>query len=97
MQLLLATSETQGEADGDYFWSTPGEIVQPPTFVCHAYPSSCGCDRAWAGLESRGACTTAVVAETDLTPHELRQAVHREGPLPRELIIRGPGAPAIRE
>ena len=49
MRVLLSTTDTQGDAADDYFWSTPGESSRT-TFVCRL-PSRCGCDRAWADLD----------------------------------------------
>ena len=83
MKILVSTTETQGAEEGDFFWGTVGEIVQFPTFVCHAYPSACGCDRAWSGIDSSQATTSAIVAEIDLTRGEvvrlLQEALVRSG------------------
>lgn len=66
MQVLVATEETQGDRSDDYSWATPGELVMFG-LICAAdlrgTGRGCGCGRAFAGLHSARATTTAVVAE----------------------------------
>lgn len=64
MHVLVATEDTQGERNDDYSWATPGELV---TFgaVCardlRGTDRGCGCGRAFSGLHSERATTTAAV------------------------------------
>lgn len=66
MRVLVATERTQGEKDDDYSWATPGELVMFGV-VCasdlRGTGRGCGCGRAFAGLHSERATTTAEVAE----------------------------------
>jgi hypothetical protein len=81
MRVLVATSETQGERDGDYCWTVEGEMVRLPGLTC-ADPG-CGCNKGWAGLSSSRATTTCKVVERDLDASELlatfTDAFAREG------------------
>jgi hypothetical protein len=68
MRVIVATTKTQGQRPGDYFWAVEGELVLVPTLEC-CEPARCGCGRGFAGLASHRACTTAEVVERgDLTP-----------------------------
>jgi hypothetical protein len=61
MKVLVATTETQSARDDDFCWTVAGELVVVPLVTC-ASPT-CGCDRAFAGLASSKATTTAMVAD----------------------------------
>ncbi|GHJ58842.1 hypothetical protein NOK12_13600 [Nocardioides sp. OK12] len=78
MKVLVATSSTQGEVDGDYSFCVPGEILWI-TMVCDTdrlYPEKgCGCGRGFGGLTSHRATTTAEVADLDITEADLGLAV----------------------
>jgi hypothetical protein len=79
MKLLTATREGQGERDGDFCHAVEGELVLV-WFVCatdrdHPGDGRCGCGRAFAGMSSLRATTTALVRDLDLTHDELRLAV----------------------
>lgn len=67
MKLLTATGRTQGWRDNDFNWCIEGELVMPPTMVCARDQDDpdggCGCGRAWAGLSSHRATTTAAVQD----------------------------------
>lgn len=67
MRLLTATGRTQGWRPNDFNACIEGELVMPPTMVCARDQDdpdgACGCGRAWAGLASHRATTTAVVQE----------------------------------
>lgn len=71
MQVLVSTTETQGEEPGDFNFVPDGEIVAMYGFVCHDWRGSCGCGRAFSGVVSHKATTSAKVAEVDLTREEL--------------------------
>ncbi|TFV71338.1 hypothetical protein E4P39_18710 [Blastococcus sp. CT_GayMR19] len=78
MKLLTATRERQGEQDGDFCFAVEGELVLLG-FVCatdEADPDGgCGCGRAFSGMSSMRATTTALVRELDITYDDLRVAV----------------------
>ena len=78
MKLLTATRERQGERDGDFCFAVEGELVLLG-FVCasdQADPDGgCGCGRAFSGMSSLRATTTALVRDLDITYDDLRMAV----------------------
>ena len=78
MKLLTATTERQGERDGDFCYAIEGELVILGE-VCatdlNDPAGGCGCGRAFAGLRSRRATTTALVRELALTREDLELAV----------------------
>ena len=78
MKLLTATRERQGERDGDFCFAVEGELVLLGS-VCatdEADPDGgCGCGRAFSGMSSLRATTTALVRELDLSVEDLRLAV----------------------
>ena len=78
MKLLTATRERQGEREGDFCFAVEGELVLLG-FVCatdEADPDGgCGCGRAFSGMSSRRATTTALVRDLDLSVDDLRLAV----------------------
>jgi hypothetical protein len=78
MKLLTATPERQGEQDGDFCFATEGELVLLG-FVCAADEADpdggCGCGRAFSGMSSLRATTTALVRDLDLSIDEVRLAV----------------------
>src|SRR4051812_50008897 len=78
MKLLTATRERQGERPGDFCHAIEGELVLLGA-VCaddeRNPEGSCGCGRAFAGMSSHRATTTALVRDLDLTYDDLRSAV----------------------
>src|SRR4051794_17772949 len=78
MKLLTATWERQGEQDSDFCFATEGELVLLG-FVCAADEADpdggCGCARAFSGMSSLRATTTALVRDLDLSIDEVRLAV----------------------
>jgi len=78
MKLLTATRERQGERDGDFCHAIEGELVLLD-FVCatdEADPDGgCGCGRAFSGMSSMRATTTAVVRDLDVSLDDVRLAV----------------------
>jgi len=78
MKLLTATSAGQGDRPNDFCFTVEGELVLAG-FVCatdEADPDGgCGCGRAFSGMSSRRATTTAVVRDLDLDEDDLRLAV----------------------
>lgn len=74
MKVFVATPRTQGHDPDDHFHALDGELVHLPVLEC-ATPEACGCLRAFAGVASHGATTTAEVADRDLTRQEVVDAV----------------------
>ena len=78
MKLLTATRERQGERDGDFCFAVEGELVLLG-YVCatdQADPDGgCGCGRAFSGMSSMRATTTAVVRDLDVSLDDVRLAV----------------------
>ena len=71
---LVSTHLTQGHGtDGasDFCFATDGELVDLAGFVCCSWDSACGCGRAFTGIDSEKATTTAVVADVDLNVNDL--------------------------
>ena len=78
MKLLTATRERQGERDGDFCFAVEGELVVLG-FVCdddeRNPDGGCGCGRAFSGMSSLRATTTALVRDLDLSVDDVRIAV----------------------
>jgi len=68
MKVLTATSRTQGQRSNDFHWCIEGELVHFG-MVCAADRTDpdggCGCGRAFAGLNSHRATTTAMIREIE--------------------------------
>ncbi|MDT5065484.1 MAG: hypothetical protein QOK02_1639 [Mycobacterium sp.] len=74
MKILVATALTQGMASNDYHYCVEGELVwiQEPCARGRDEPDSgCGCGRGFAGAASHRATTTAIVVESEMTPHDM--------------------------
>ena len=75
MRVLVATSELQSPAHGDFTFCVEGELVTPVVSSCCS-PDDCGCGRGFPGLASGRTTTTAMVVDRPLiTPDDLRRAV----------------------
>ena len=78
MKLLTATRTGQGEQAGDFCFAVEGELVILG-FVCATDRKNpdggCGCGRAFSGLGSKKATTTALVRNLDLSLDDVRLAV----------------------
>lgn len=59
MHVLTATAQTQGIEPDDFSFTVPGELVRLP--YGHCFDDACGCQRAFVGLGSRRATTSALV------------------------------------
>ena len=74
MKLLTATRERQGERDGDFCFAVEGELVLLG-FVCATDQDDpdggCGCGRAFSGMSSMRATTTALVRDLDVSYDDL--------------------------
>ena len=73
MKVLVATRRQQGSEPDDFSWTVEGELVTPVVSECSS--PTCGCDRGFGGLASHKVTTTAEVAELDIDPAALREAV----------------------
>ena len=78
MKLLTATRERQGERDGDFCHAIEGELVLIG-LVCatdrNDPDGGCGCGRAFSGMSSMRATTTAMVRDLDVSFDDARSAV----------------------
>jgi hypothetical protein len=78
MKLLTATRERQGDQDGDFCHAIEGELVLLG-LVCatdEADPDGgCGCGRAFSGMSSMRATTTALVRDLDVAIDDVKLAV----------------------
>ncbi|GAA0946197.1 DUF7715 family protein [Pseudonocardia zijingensis] len=78
MKVLVATARTQGDRPDDYHWCIEGELVRIGE-VCAADladpDAGCGCGRAFAGLNSHRATTTARIAEVPLSQADYVEAI----------------------
>ena len=78
MKLLTATRERQGERDGDFCYAVEGELVLLG-LVCATDErdpdGGCGCGRAFSGMSSMRATTTALVRDLDVFIDDVKLAV----------------------
>lgn len=73
MNILLATSETQGQKRGDFCWTDENEIVTLP-FMCDN-SCTCGCARALGGVKSKKSTTTFKVVDSPMHPRDFHIAI----------------------
>ena len=86
MKVLVATNDTQGQRVNDFSYCIEGELVTVG-LVCAADERNpdggCGCGRAFAGLNSHRATTTAKVKDVELSPEDyveaLRSSLEQQG------------------
>lgn len=62
MKVLVATTDGQGEVDGDFCFTVEGELVMLGMAEC-SEPDVCGCGRSFSGVASDRGTTTARVAD----------------------------------
>ena len=78
MKVLVATAETQGLRPNDFDFCVEGELVTVG-LVCATDrrdpDGGCGCGRAFAGLNSHRATTTAKVNEIELSEDDYVEAL----------------------
>jgi hypothetical protein len=78
MKLLTATREQQGDRDGDFCHAVEGELVLLG-LVCATDErdpdGGCGCGRAFSGMSSMRATTTALVRDLDVSIDDVKLAV----------------------
>ena len=72
MNLLTATSETQGQRTNDFNWCTEGELVKFG-MECDGeeVDGSCGCRRSMVGVQCNKATTTMKVIQIEMTRESL--------------------------
>ncbi len=86
MKVLVATHDSQGQRANDFCYCIEGELVTVG-LVCAADErdpdGGCGCGRAFAGLNSHKATTTAKVKEVELSDEDyieaLRSSLEQQG------------------
>jgi len=78
MKVLVATKETQGRRKNDFSWTDEGEFVGF-SFECDGerVDGRCGCRRAFSGLHSHKATTTARVVEKEMTVEQYLGIYHK--------------------
>ena len=78
MKLLTATRERQGELAGDFCYAVEGELVLLG-LVCATDQrdpdGACGCGRAFSGMSSMRATTTALVRDLAVSLDDVMLAV----------------------
>jgi hypothetical protein len=78
MKILTATATGQGIRDDDFDWAVEGELVWLG-LLCdddEMYPDSgCGCSRAFSGLSSMKATTTALVRDLPMSREDVADAL----------------------
>jgi hypothetical protein len=80
VKALVATTRTQGQDDGDFSWAVPGELVYLGVVCARDEqdpdgPNACGCAKAFTGLNSARATTTAEIREVELSADDIAEAV----------------------
>lgn len=73
MKILVATKETQGQRENDFFWTKENEVLMD-SFECERDKTpdgSCGCKRSLVGVETKKGTTTFRVAESVLMKTEV--------------------------
>jgi hypothetical protein len=78
MNVLVATTQTQGDRRNDYHWCVEGELVRIDTPCARDRKDpdgGCGCGRGFAGLNSARPTTTARVADLPLTRSDFVEAL----------------------
>ncbi len=78
MKILVATEETQGQRESDFFWTDPGEIVCF-THECDRDRDDpdgpCGCRRSMSGVKTKKGTSTVKVVELDVTQEGLADMI----------------------
>lgn len=75
VKLFTATEQTQGQRPDDFCFCHEGELVITPPGPCCHHAGECGCDRAWAGLNTHRGTTTAMVREVGIGIEDYIEAV----------------------
>jgi hypothetical protein len=79
LKVFVATTRTQGVRPNDFAFATDGELVDLASTCdpdCNP-DGGCGCARAFTGLDSRKATTTAEIVVRDLTLVQYHNLFHR--------------------
>lgn len=80
VNVLISTTQSQGERPGDFSWVPDGELVARYGLVCaseHPDGSGCGCGRAFGGFDTHRSTTSAMVVTSDLTEQQWRARLHQ--------------------
>ncbi|MBK1786938.1 DUF7715 family protein [Prauserella cavernicola] len=78
VKVLVATARTQGARPDDYHRCVEGELVWIAPMCAkdrHDPDGGCGCGRGFAGLNSHGATTTAMVRTVPLDRADYIEAI----------------------
>ncbi len=72
MKVLVATSETNGDRKNDFCFTEELELVHLPLIECDSEEPDgrCGCKRAFCGLNTHRATTTAQVVDLNIDDNE---------------------------
>ncbi len=81
VKVMKSTNATQGDYPGDYSFVPEGELVARYDVVCAKEQpdgiGGCGCGRGFGGLDTHTGTTTAVVADSDMSREQWREAMHK--------------------
>ena len=80
VNVLISTTQSQGERPGDFSWVPDGELVARYGFVCDSERpdgSGCGCGRAFGGFTTHKSTTSAMVVASELTESEWRSQLRQ--------------------
>src|SRR6266852_3853032 len=90
IQIFVATTETQGQRENDFYFVPEGEIVTLPVMTCtnEHVDGPCGCKRSMSGINTQKATTTMKISTFDGNLFELdrmiAEAMRKAGWLARE-------------
>lgn len=80
IKVFVATTRTEGQRGDDFAHARGAELVEV-AMTCDRDRDEpgggCGCGRAFTGLDSRKATTTAEIVERELTVQQYRDRFHR--------------------
>lgn len=72
MKIFVSTKDGR-KKQNDFHWTNDNEIVLLPSRCCDS--PTCGCDRAFIGLETRRSTTKAKIIESQMTKKKFYDAV----------------------
>ena len=80
VNVLISTTQSQGDRPDDFCWVPEGELVARYGMVCDSERPGmpgCGCGRAFGGFTSHRSTTSAMVVASDLTEAAWRARLHQ--------------------
>ena len=80
VNVLISTTQSQGDRPDDFCWVPEGELVGRYGMVCDSERPGmpgCGCGRAFGGFTSHRSTTSAMVVASDLTEAQWRARLHQ--------------------